>query len=318
MTVSSPASADAPLPGQPSVQGQPAHRPSISARVRGIWANRRILRILIIRDLKMRYRDTVLGWGWTVLDPLLMTFVFWFVFGVIVSRGQPEEQPYLLWLLTGILPFQWTVHVLGDSGRLLGSDAKLVTASSLPREIWVVRAVSSRFVEFLLTLPITVAAWCLYTVFSDQDVGPTIWLLAMPIAFAVQFIFNLGLAMTLSPMCMLYPDVHRIVRVSSTLYRYMSPVIYGLLALEASLSNPNIQWPSWMLVGDETWPHWLFWVYCLNPLVGILNAYHAVIFPQASDDVVILLSISAVLSVTLLAFGFYIFRRLEPRVLKEL
>jgi len=61
----------------------------------------------------------------------------------------------LLWLLTGILPFQWTAHVLTDSGRLLGNDAKLVTATSVPREIWVLRTVLSRYIEFVFTLPIT-------------------------------------------------------------------------------------------------------------------------------------------------------------------
>ena len=111
--------------------------------------------------------------------------MFWFVFGVIVARGAPNEQPYLLWLLTGILPFQWTAHVLGDSGRLLGNDAKLVTASSLPREIWVLRSVSSRFIEFLFTLPITAVAMVLFAVFTDYYVGPSIWLLAIPLAFAV-------------------------------------------------------------------------------------------------------------------------------------
>ena len=82
------------------------------ARTRAIWVNRRILRILIVRDLKVRYSDSVLGFTWTLLDPLLLTLVYWFVFGVIVSRGSATEQPYILWLLTGILPFQWTSHVV--------------------------------------------------------------------------------------------------------------------------------------------------------------------------------------------------------------
>ncbi len=138
------------------------------ARARAIWVNRRILRILIIRDLKVRYSDSVLGFAWTMLDPLLLTLVYWFVFGVIVARGEPSEQPYILWLLTGILPFQWTAHVLGDSGRLLGNDAKLVTSSSLPREIWVLRSVSSRFIEFLFTLPITVVFVLFFMVFTDR------------------------------------------------------------------------------------------------------------------------------------------------------
>jgi ABC-2 type transport system permease protein len=144
---------------------------------------------------------------------LLLTLVYWFVFGFILARGDIFEQPYLLWLLTGILPFQWTSHVLiNDCGRLLGIDGKLVTSSSLPREIWVLRSVLSRFVEFLFTLPITAGAMLLY------GVGPTWWLLLVPVAFLVQGILNVGLALGIAPMSLLYPDVQRLVRVSSQLY----------------------------------------------------------------------------------------------------
>jgi ABC-2 type transport system permease protein len=303
MTASSTASADSTQPAENSAT--PAHRPSAMARARAIWVNRRILRILIIRDLKVRYSDSVLGFAWTLLDPLLLTLVYWFVFGVIVSRGAQEEQPYILWLLTGILPFQWTAHVLGDSGRLLGNDAKLVTSSSLPREIWVLRSVSSRFIEFLFTLPITVVFVLFFMVFTDQDVSVTWWVFALPVAFAVQFLFNVGLGLTLSPLCMLYPDVHRIVRVFTTLYRYLSPVIYGLGALT-------------LVFEARGWPAWLEWVYALNPLVGILNTYHAVLFPDNTDNVVALLTMSAVLSALCFVTGWRMFRRLESRVLKEL
>ncbi|MEO8107710.1 MAG: ABC transporter permease [Actinomycetes bacterium] len=288
------------------------------ARTRAIWTNRRILGILIIRDLKVRYSDSVLGFAWTLLDPLLLTLVYWFVFGVIVSRGSNTEQPYILWLLTGILPFQWTSHVLGDSGRLLGNDAKLVTSSSLPREIWVIRSVSSRFIEFLFTLPITAVFVIFFLVFTDQDPPrvPSIWILIIPVAFAVQFLFNVGLGLSLSPLCMLYPDVHRVVRVFAMLYRYLSPVIYGVATLELSLSSQA--WPSWMLVGDETWPEWILKVYALNPLAGILNAYHAVLFPDEAPDVLALLGLAAFLSAILFVVGWWLFRRLESRVLKEL
>lgn len=299
-----------------------AHRPSARRRALSIWQSRRILRILIVRDLKVRYSDTVLGFAWTLLDPLLLTLVYWFVFGVIVSRGEAAEQPYLLWLLTGILPFQWTAHVLGDSGRLLGNDAKLVTASSLPREIWVLRSVSSRFVEFLFTLPITLVAVLLFMQFGSTPISiGWLWLLAVPLVFAVQFVFNVGLGLTLSPACMLYPDVHRLVRVFSTLYRYLSPVIYGLVTLENALQGPAgdpHQWPEWMLFGDETWPSWIVTLYSLNPMAGILNAYHAVLFPDVVDDVALWLAVAAVVSVIIFVSGWSVFRRLEARVLKEL
>lgn len=299
-------------PAPPGPPAPPApRRRSIPSRARALWTHRRILRILVLRDLKVRYSDTVLGFAWTILDPLLLSLVFWFVFGVIVARGSTEEQPYLLWLLTGILPFQWTSHVLNDSGRLLGNDAKLVIASSLPREIWVVRSVSSRGLEFLFSLPITVVAAVLFSLFwTNPKTGESlsigwIWLLALPVAMLVQFVFNVGLSLTLAPLSMLYPDIQRVVRVVTTLYRYMSPVIYGLVTLKAALAAGG--WPSWVLD-----------VYALNPMVGILNAYHAVLFPDTVSDVVPLLSVSALVSCLLVVLGWLLFRRLEPRVLKEL
>jgi ABC-2 type transport system permease protein len=184
----------------------------------------------------------------------------------------------------------------------------------MPREIWVMRTVSSRFVEFLFTLPITAVAMVLFAVFTDagecdvgclSQVGPSWWLLALPLAFAVQFVLNLGFAFSLAPTCMLYPDIHRVVRVFATLYRYLSPVIYGLGLLQA-------------VIDDNGWPQWVVDVYALNPMVGILNAYHAVIFPENAEDVLLLLGISGVISAAMLVFGLYLFRRLEPRVLKEL
>jgi ABC-2 type transport system permease protein len=288
-----------------------AHRPSPWARARSLWASRTILRILVLRDLKVRYSDSVLGYLWTLLDPLMMTLVYWLVFGYILSRGAPEEQPYLLWLLTGILPFQWTSHVLNDCGKLLGHDAKLVTSSSLPREIWPLRTVLSRFIEFFFTLPITAAAALFY------GIGPTWTLLLVPVAFLVQGILNVGLALMFAPMSMLYPDIQRVVRVSAQLLRYLSPVLYGVVFLEEVLRHPPSPWPEWMLFGDETWPQWILTLFELNPLAGILDVYHSVLFPDNSTHAA-LLPVATVGSIIIFFLGWWVFRRLEPRVLKEM
>jgi ABC-2 type transport system permease protein len=294
---------------------QEAHLPSIPARLRMLWASRRILRVLVLRDLKVRYADTILGFAWTFLDPILLAVTYWVVFGLIIGRGANDEQPYLLWVLLGIIPFQWTTHVLGDSGRLLGNDAKLVTASSMPREIWVLRTVTSRGIEFLFTLPITLVAIVLFALWYTKTppcqtdcltgMGPSKYLFILPLAFVVQFVFNLGLALVLSPACMLYPDIHRVVRVFSTVYRYLSPVVYGLVFFQS-------------IIEKQGFPEWILKIYELNPMVGILNAYHAVVFTENTENVLPLLGVAAVLSTALFVWGLFVFRRLEPRVLKEL
>lgn len=303
----------------------PAHRPSSAGRVKALWRNRGILWILVIRDLKIRYSDSVLGYVWTLLEPLMLAIVYWFVFGFIIARGSPVEQPYLLWLLTGILPFQWTLHVLNDSGRLLGNDAKLVTASSLPRETWVIRTVLSRFVEFFFTLPITAAAAWFF------GVPPHWWLALVPVAFLVQGIYNTGLGLLFSPLCMLYPDVQRLIRVFSTMYRYISPVVFGVTTFAAILEGKE-SWPSWMLFGDQTWPVWALRLFELNPLTGILDIYHRVFFPNHYQDTAAaiqleqtlptigpwLFGVATIGSIITLLVGWHVFNRLESRVLKEM
>ena len=185
-------------PADPSAT--PAHRPSAMARTRAIWTNRRILRILIVRDLKVRYSDSVLGFAWTLLDPLLLTLVYWFVFGVIVARGDTEEQPYILWLLTGILPFQWTAHVLGDSGRLLGNDAKLVdVVEPAARDLGVCarcRRVSSSSCSPCRSQR---CSSCSSHVHRRRRRSRRRGCWILPVAFAVQFLFNIGLGLTLGP-----------------------------------------------------------------------------------------------------------------------
>ncbi len=287
----------------------PAHRPSSAGRIKALWRTRGILKILVIRDLKVRYSDSVLGYVWTLLDPLLLALVYWFVFGFIVHRGAPDEQPYLLWLLTGILPFQWTLHVLNDCSRLLGADAKLVTASSLPRETWVLRTVLSRFVEFFFTLPITAAAAIMY----QKSVSP--WILLVPLAFLVQGIYNTGLALIFAPMCLLYPDVQRVIRIFGTMYRYLSPVVYGVGAFALILKEQ--EWPSWILFGNETWPVWILRLFELNPLTGILDVYHRVFFPQPYSSPW-LFGVATVGSIITLLIGWRVFNRLESQVLKEM
>lgn len=287
-----------------------AHRPSMFSRMKAMWQTRSILRILVIRDLKIRYSDSVLGYVWTLLDPLLLSLVYWFVFGFIVARGRQGEQPFLLWLLTGVLTFQWTAHVMNDSGRLLGADAKLVTASNLPRETWVIRTVLSRFVEFLFTLPITAVVALLY------GVPPTLWLLMLPAAFFVQGIFNIGLGLFLSPLCLLIPDMSRVVRVFTTMYRYLSPVIFGVGYFVYKIQTEGDKFPSWMCFG-KPYPEWIIVLFKANPLTGILDIYHRVFFPLQVEGLGLFI-VATIGSVITFVVGWLTFIRLESRVLKEM
>ena len=262
------------------------------SRFRAIYARRDILRLLISRDLKVKYADSKLGYVWSVLDPLLMAGVYWFVFTQIFSRGVGRE-PYLLFLLLGMLPWNWANGVIRDSMRALTADAKLVRSSNLSREVWILRIVGSKAMEFFFSLPVLLLFVLIYMK------GASWYVLALPLAVLIQTVFLVGVALTLAPLSVLYSDIKRLLRVVMRVLFYLSPIIYGVRDVQ------------------ERAPEWVGQLYVLNPLAGTFDLYRAAFFPDffvGWTEVVI----AAVVSLGFLALGMVVFSRLEGRVLKEI
>ena len=264
------------------------------SRLRAIYVRRDILRLLITRDLKVKYADSKLGYLWSVIDPLLMAGVYWFVFTQIFARGVGSE-PYLLFLLLGMLPWNWANGVIGESANALKADAKLVRSSNLDREIWVLRVVGSKAMEFLFSLPVLV----LFVVIYWQP--PSWYLLAFPLAVLIQATFLVGVGLLLAPLAVLYRDIKRLLRVVLRVLFYLSPVIYGVRDVQAS---PKV-------------PDWVATVYLLNPLAGVFDLYRAAFFPSFFVGWAEVVE-AAVVSVGFLAVGVVVVTRLESRVLKEI
>jgi ABC-type polysaccharide/polyol phosphate export permease len=263
-------------------------------RIRAILARRDILRLLVARDLKVKYADSKLGYLWSVLDPLLMSGVYWFVFTQIFTRGVGRE-PYLLFLLCGMLPWNWANGVIRDSARALTADAKLVRSSNLSREVWILRVVGAKLMEFLFSLPVLLLFAVIYLR------APSWYILAWPLAMLIQIVFLVGIGLTLAPLAVLYTDVKRLLRVVLRVLFYMSPIIYGVRDLQES---PQV-------------PDWLATAYLLNPLAGIFDLYRAAFFPgffSGWTEVVV----AAVVSLGFLVLGMVVFSRLEGRALKEI
>jgi ABC-2 type transport system permease protein len=260
-------------------------------RLRRVWDARQALLLLVRRDLKVRYEGAFLGWIWSVLDPLLMTAVYWFVFTQIFTRSVGYE-PYIMFLISAMLPWQWTSGVLNDSPRALTSEAKLVRTINLPRQVWVMRSVTTKAAEYLLSLPVLVIFAVLYRV------TPSKYLLLTPLVFALQFVLLLGIAMLFSSITVLVPDMQRLIRVGTRLLFYASPIIYSL----SDVSEP------------------MRTIASLNPLAGILELWRAVWFPQEfeQNDLWPLIGISVVVAVVILGIGIVVFGRLERTVLKEI
>lgn len=272
-------------------------RTKVVTRLRKIVQRRRILFLLINRDLKVKYSDSALGYIWTVLDPLLMAVVYWFVFDIVFHRGGKAiaGSPYLLYLLCAMMPWQWASGCIAGATRTLSGEAQLIRSVDVPREMWVLRMVGSNFVTFLFTLPV------LYF-FAAAFHKPVSWeILWVPVAMGMQIVALVGIGLGLAPLAVMIPDTERVVRVVNRILTYMCPVIYGAFAVFESTKVP------WVVKQ----------IYCWNPFTSILTLYRKGLFPDEELPFTVLLR-GGLSCLFLLAIGFWIFRKLEPEILKEI
>jgi ABC-2 type transport system permease protein len=277
------------LRGRPGGFTTSTDRSGVVERVRRVWAYRRILALLISRDLKVRYAGSALGYVWSILDPLLMSAVYWVVFTKIFTRSVGYE-PYIVFLLCGQLPWQWFNLGVTSAARALRTDAQMVRSTNVPRELWIVRNVASSGVQYLLSLPV-LAAFAIAT-----HAAPNIDILLMPLAILLQTVLLIGIGLCLAPVTVLVRDVERLIRIALRIGFYVSPVLYS--------------------VNDAKRLKKLHDVFSWNPMAGILTLYRSAFFPQELHWNYVFHS-SIVCSATL-AVGLFVFARLERPVLKEL
>lgn len=259
------------------------------SRLGEVVASRKILWLLVTRDLRLRYAGTFLGYLWTIIDPLAMAAVYWFVFTVIFQTRRVGEQPYILFLVVGMLAWSWFSGAISEGCRSLTGEAKIVRSSNLPREVWVARTVMSKMIEFIFALPVI----ALLAILFRQPISP--YILLFPVAMVLQFMLIFGLVLMLAPLTVIVTDVPRLVKIVLRIGLYLTPVLYAVANIPANLQ----------------------WVAALNPLSGILSIYRLMFWPGATASWTVYVT-SVVFSVVILALGFAVFRRLEGPVLKEI
>jgi ABC-2 type transport system permease protein len=243
--------------------------------------------LLSARDLKVRYATSWLGYLWSVLDPLVMSAIYWFVFTMVFHRTVGVE-PYIVFLITALLSWVWFNAAVTDFTRAFNKDAKLVRSTAIPRSIWVNRIVLSKGFEFLFALPVL----ALFAVFSGAEVG---WgILLFPLGVLLQAVLLVGLGLLVAPLCVLFTDLERTTRLILRVLFYASPIIYAIHDLPGALPA----------------------VMAFNPLAGIFTLYRVGFFPELWDPFAV--AMSALMCLLFLAVGILTFRRLERPLLKEL
>lgn len=246
--------------------------------------------LLSARDLKVRYATSALGYLWSVLDPLVMSIIYWFVFTQVFQRGSIGGSPYIVFLIAGLLPWVWFNSATSDFTKAFKRDAKLVRSTAIPRTIWIGRIVLSKGIEFLFSIPVLVA----FAVFVVPQVQLNPLILLYPLGILLQAVLLVGLGLIVAPLCALWGDLERTTRLVLRALFYASPIIYGLPDLPSPFRELAV----------------------FNPLSGIFALYRVGMFPEEGDPVAI--GVAAAMSLIILVAGAVVFRRLEPSVLKEL
>ena len=248
---------------------------------------RHSLWLLTVRDLRVRYSTSALGYFWSVLDPLVMASIYWFVFVQIFGRSVGEE-PYIVFLLAALLPWTWFNGTVSDCTRAFLREAKLIRSTKIPRTIWVNRIVLSKGIEFLASIPVI----AVFAAATGATVGVgALWVL---LAIALQTALLVGIGLIVAPLVVFFRDLERAVKLTLRFLFYASPIIYSLEDLPEGLH---------------------FWA-SFNPLAGIFSLYRGAFFPTQLDWYAVGVG-SAVIAV-LLVTGLLVFRRVERAVLKEI
>jgi ABC-2 type transport system permease protein len=267
----------------------PRRERSVAQRYRhSLW-------LLTKRDLQVRYTTSALGYVWSILDPLLMSAIYYFVFVILFNRGTLIEDPYIVFLMLALLPWTWFNGAINDMAKAFIRESKLIRSTSIPRSIWVMRITLSKGIEFLLSLPVLVV-FVFITQFTKTPAHIRFDAVYTPLAIVLEAVLIVGLGLIIAPVVVFFRDLERAIKLALRLLFYATPIVYGIAKFD---KHPLIK-------------H----VLDLNPLTGIMSIYRGAFFKGNLDWPAV--GIAAIESVIILVIGIFMFRRNVRAVLKEL
>jgi lipopolysaccharide transport system permease protein len=263
----------------------------VLANLRQVFRYRALISSLVARELKARYRGSVLGFLWTFANPLLLLGIYTFVFTVVMpgARGARLE-PYALFLLCGILPWTWFQTSILESCTVLVAGGNLIRKVLFPAEILPIVTVLTGLANFAFSLLILAGFLVYYG--RPVSAGELAWL---PVVVLVQLTFTLALSLLLSSLTVHFRDLRDLVGNLMTLWFWGTPIIYSLEQ------------------APERFQRLLAW----NPLTHLAVAYQNVLFLEGPFEAWRGLLWLGAVSVALLAFAYFVFDRLRDTLAEE-
>jgi ABC-type polysaccharide/polyol phosphate export permease len=251
------------------------HRPH---QLGEIWRYRELLRSLVVRNLKVKYQRSMLGFVWTLLNPLLTIAVLTMVFSYFIRIPVPH---YWAFVFSGYFVWNFLQQILSTATYILAEHAPLRRSVAFPSEVLVFATAASRLVEFAVEMVIAVI---LLLIAHHHGVPASFALL--PWLILIQVLLAIGLAMPIATLSVFYSDVQHAMPILLLMLFYLSPVFYPVT-----------------LVPDSLRPF-----YFLNPIAGLLTLFHEVLYGGQWPPISLLLGVTAA-AFGCCAIGYLIFNR---------
>ena len=253
--------------------------------------HRSLIQTLVARELKARYRGSVLGFFWSFINPLLLLLVYWFVFSVVLPGIRPIDiEPYALFMFCGLLPWTWFSSSVLEASNVLIAGGNLIKKVLFPAEVLPVVTVLANMIHFLLGLPIIAAALVYFAV----PVRP-LELLWLPVVVLVQLFFTLGLALIVASLTVHFRDLKDILGNLMTFWFFATPIIYPM----------SLAPPSGKVLLD------------LNPFTHLVISYQEILFYDGPFGHWKWLLALGGMSIVLFLLGYFLFDRLRDSFAEE-
>ncbi len=248
-----------------------------------LWAYRELLGFLVWRDIKVRYKQTVLGVAWAIIQPVMTMLVFSLFFGRLGGMSNLVETPYPVFVYAGLLAWTLFASILGQASLSLVNSGNMISKIYFPRLLVPLSTAGTAIVDFVFALAV------MAFLMAGYGVIPSAKLLFLPLFVAGIVVAALGLGTFAAALVVAYRDFRYVIPFVVQIWMFASPVAYPLEAIPAN----------WQLV------------YALNPVVGMISGFRSCLFgqPFAWDCI----GVSFITSIVFVTVGLFYFRQVERR-----
>lgn len=251
-----------------------------------LYQYRELLKTNVKKEIRGKYKASFLGILWSFINPLLMVLVYAIVFPYIM-RVQTEN--YLIFLICGVIPWNWFVNVVSQGTTCITNNANLIKKVYFPREVLPISTVSAGLINFLISCIIIVIFVLL------GGCGLSWHIIFLPLIALVQYIISLAIVFVLSAFNVYVRDVEYMVTFLINMLFYATPILYS-----SSMFSDG----------------WFIWIFRLNPFAHLINAYRDIFYVHQIPNLLNLF-ILLIVGIILLIIGYKIFKKLERRFAEE-